>query len=221
MNFNLDVLGKEGLQFYGTVSASISHEIKNVLAVLNENAGLLEDLVLMTQKGIPLNNERIGTLASAIKKQIQRGDTIAVNLNRFAHSVDDPVKTVDTGEVVALVVSLTRRSADMKGVRLKICPEPERAEISTHPFFLEHLLWCCLDAGIPRTGEEKTIDIAYDRIENGIAVTFTGLTDLSSSFMDVFPGPRETALLTALNAKMEISPSSNRIRILLPKNIDT
>jgi hypothetical protein len=39
-----DSLGRQGLQFFGKISASVSHEIKNVLAVIGENAGLLEDL---------------------------------------------------------------------------------------------------------------------------------------------------------------------------------
>ena len=34
----------EGLRFFGKVNASISHEIRNALAVINENAGLIKDL---------------------------------------------------------------------------------------------------------------------------------------------------------------------------------
>ena len=44
---------KPGLQFFGKVSASIAHEIKNVLAIINENAGLLEDLTFAARKERP------------------------------------------------------------------------------------------------------------------------------------------------------------------------
>ena len=37
------MIAREGFQFFGKMSASISHEIKNALAIINENAGLLED----------------------------------------------------------------------------------------------------------------------------------------------------------------------------------
>ena len=47
----LDPLGEAGLRFYSKVSASISHEIKNSLAVINESAGYLEDVTLMAKKG--------------------------------------------------------------------------------------------------------------------------------------------------------------------------
>ena len=37
MEIQWDIIGGEGLQFFGKMSASISHEIKNVLAIINEN----------------------------------------------------------------------------------------------------------------------------------------------------------------------------------------
>ncbi len=41
----------DGLRFFGMINASISHEIKNVLAIISESAGLMEDLLLLAQKG--------------------------------------------------------------------------------------------------------------------------------------------------------------------------
>lgn len=48
-----------GIQFFGKMSASISHEIKNVLAVINENAGLLEDICFMADRGKPIDTPRL------------------------------------------------------------------------------------------------------------------------------------------------------------------
>jgi hypothetical protein len=41
------------------MTASISHEIKNVMAIINESAGLLEDYSLMAEKGMPIDPERL------------------------------------------------------------------------------------------------------------------------------------------------------------------
>jgi hypothetical protein len=68
VGFNWEIVGKGGVQFFGIISASISHDIKNVLAVLNENAGLIEDLVLMAEKGASFNQERVKSLAGSIKR---------------------------------------------------------------------------------------------------------------------------------------------------------
>ena len=48
MGAKLETAAETGLQFFGKMTASISHEIKNVLAIINENAGLLEDLALLS-----------------------------------------------------------------------------------------------------------------------------------------------------------------------------
>ena len=45
----------ESLRFFGKMNASISHELRNALAVINENAGLIKDLMIMTEKGHPLD----------------------------------------------------------------------------------------------------------------------------------------------------------------------
>lgn len=220
MTFDLDAIGQEGLRFYGKISASISHEMKNVLAVLNENAGLLEDLVLMSKKGVSLNTERIESLAGSIKKQIQRGDLIAKNLNRFGHSVDDLFKTIDAGEILELTVSLTRRFADMKGVTLDLRSTPKTVEISTSPFLLEHLVWCCLEMAIMNAGKEKSIGIDINKSEKGVNIHISGFTELSSSFAETFPGARENDLLNALNAQMEFGATFNQIQIMLPKTVE-
>ena len=55
-----------GLAYVGAMSASISHELKNVLAVIHENAGLLEDLSLRADQGVPLEPERLKTICGRI-----------------------------------------------------------------------------------------------------------------------------------------------------------
>ena len=63
---NKELPDETALTFYSRVSASISHELKNSLAVINESAGFLEDIVLMTQKGRPLDPNQLGALAGTI-----------------------------------------------------------------------------------------------------------------------------------------------------------
>ena len=65
-----DDLGRIGLEFSGKVTASISHEIKNRLSVINEQAGLLEDHVGMGQQGRALDLERLGRLAATVQRQV-------------------------------------------------------------------------------------------------------------------------------------------------------
>ena len=76
MNIHSETVGGMGLQFLGKINASISHEIKNVLAVINENAGLIKDMLIMAEKGRPLDNARINTQVEKVLAQVRRADKI-------------------------------------------------------------------------------------------------------------------------------------------------
>src|SRR5680860_791484 len=97
-----DSLAETGLKFFGTVSASISHEIKNRMAVINEQAGLLKDLVLLAGQGKEMNLERLMRLAESLKNQVVLTDGIIKNMNRFSHTVDNFRCSADLGEVLSL-----------------------------------------------------------------------------------------------------------------------
>ena len=45
MESPVEFQNNEDLTFFGKVNASISHELKNILAIISETAGLLGDLV--------------------------------------------------------------------------------------------------------------------------------------------------------------------------------
>jgi signal transduction histidine kinase len=109
MNSQYSSIGETGLRFFGKVSASISHEIKNVLAIINENAGLLEDLSFAAKRGAAIDPDRLDRACRQFSKQIHRADTIIKNMNQFAHSVDVFAAPVDLFEATELVSNLAGR----------------------------------------------------------------------------------------------------------------
>lgn len=132
-----------GLHFFGNMTASISHELKNALAIVNENGGLLGDLALLMEKGRPLDPERLKTISGNIRKQVQRADDIVRRLNRFAHSAHEPATTGDVAEILEFTVALAARLATMKGVTMTVA-QGAPVPLETRPFLLENLLWLCL-----------------------------------------------------------------------------
>jgi C4-dicarboxylate-specific signal transduction histidine kinase len=145
----------EDLKFFGTVSASISHEMKNVLAIINEMMGLLDDLSRMAVSGRGLDPERLHTIAGRMKLQIDRGDGIIRGLNRFAHSADHDEDTIDLGDMVRFVARLAARRAAVREIVLETAVPEEPLSVTTNAFALEHLIWAALEAAFylcaPRT----------------------------------------------------------------------
>lgn len=215
MSWNWEIIGETGLQFFGKMSASISHEMKNVLAIINENAGLLEDLAVMAEKGIPLDPQRLKTPASRIMKQIRRGDDIIKGMNRFAHSVDDPLRQIDLDDTLALMCALSNRFASMRGVSLELETSSMPVALVTNPFFLQNLLWLCVDFAMGCAGAGKTVSLQAEKTEGGATIRFFKLQDLSRVGAGPFPGERESALLQALNAGLVIHKEAGEMRLTL------
>ena len=215
MGYQWDIIGEAGLQFFGKMSASLSHEMKNVLATMNENAGLIQDYTSMVQNGKPLDAERVKTLAGKIRGQVQRADNIVKNLNRLAHSVDEYSTHTDIGELMTFLVSLCGRIASARGISIELQPAPVPVTISTNPFFLKNLVWLCLDFAMTMAGENKSIGIFVENKEKGALIRLAGLEGLAQASESPFPGKKEQALLDALEADSETDPEYGELMISL------
>ena len=207
-----------GLQFFGKISASISHELKNVLAIINENAGLLEDLTLMADRGVPLDPARLNAMAEGVKKQIGRADTIIGNMNRFAHSADQTITTVDLAQTIELAMAVTARFAAMKGIKIDLQLPNNPVALQTAPFFLMNLVWLCLEFAMSAGGDEKQIEVAAEAAQDGVRIRFGGLGGFSETLLDTFPSEREQHLLEMLGADLTVAPERQEIVLELTKN---
>jgi len=220
MDYKWNIIGEQGLQFFGKMSTSISHEIKNALAIINENAGLLKDYSLMADKGKSIDPERLKTLADKVMKQIRRADKIVENLNMFAHSVDESIQSVDLGDTVDFMSKLVARLAFIKSVTLEPKPAISPIIIMTNPFFLENLIWLCLDFAMNTAEDGKNIGLITEKTEQGAMIKFTHLQDLPKASLDKFPGEKEKALAEALDAEIAVNIDAGEIIITLPEDID-
>ncbi len=209
-----DSIGGSGLQFFGKVSASISHELKNVLAIINENAGLLEDLTFAAQRGSAIDPERLSRMAANLFKQIHRADDILKNMSRFAHSVDQFSTQVNLHELTGLVASLAGRPAAMRKVSLEMATPREPVTLTTNPFLLENLVWLCLEFAIAATSADRTLTLTPERTDSGICLHIAAVDGLAEAFPAQLPAGHEE-ILAALGARLVPDFTSNKLTLRL------
>lgn len=111
------------LEVFGMLSASVTHEIKNTLSIINENAGLLQDLCSMVDEDTGIPAKRVEAATATIANQVGRSNVIMKNLNRFAHSNDKVPGQADLAEMLKLMVELTSRFAAMRKVSVTVSCE--------------------------------------------------------------------------------------------------
>jgi len=217
MTLDARTIGQAGLHFFGQMSATLSHDIKNVPAVINEYAGLLEDLCLMAEKGRPIDPSRLKRLAGDIQEQVRRGDRIVTGMNRLAHSPDEASAEVDLAEVLELLTALAVRLTAARGVQVQVNRPAAAVRITTSPFRLLNLLWLCLDGAMAAAGPGRRIELAAEASADGARIRFCGLEGLEDgSAARTSAGPQE-ALCRALEAQQTLDPGSKEMALLLPK----
>ena len=220
MSGEIGVTGETGLRFFGMMTASISHEIKNVLAIINENAGLMCDLTQMMMKSGAVDLERIHSLAGRFGAQVIRADNIIRNLNQFAHSIEEPLKEIDLRDSLELAVALSHRFASMRGVTLDLCLSDEPIDIKTNPFFLINLIWLCLDFAMDVAGRWKTVHIHCEKNQSQIDIGFTGLDDLKEMKEKPLFNDQGKMILKILNAALSIDDGGHSMKITLNQGAD-
>ncbi len=216
MKLTHNTVNETGLQLFARICISISHETKNSLAIMKENAGLVEDIYLMADKGVPLDTKRIRTIATRIVEQIERADSIIDTLNKFAHSMDEIKQRIDICNLLALVASLSERLFSLRGVTLTVKTDVKPVKVTTNPFVLQNLVWLCLNFAMGVTGEAKIVTISAETWENGGLIRFTGLKELSGIPAGRFPTEKEKALMEVLSAELTTDIKYEELLLILP-----
>ena len=212
-------LENSGLAFFGRVSASISHELKNVLAVINENAGLLEDLVLIARKGDPPDTERLGRLAATVGRQIQRADGILKKMNQFAHTSDHTVEKVDLYATAKFITELCGRLISMDGVTVNIVPPAEPVTIDTHRFYLQNMLWMCIESIMKASGPGVAIRIRFEKSTRGANVRFGVDPVMENGLLEKVVSGGACLAQEYLQAQIVTGGLPGEIQVALPQHI--
>ncbi len=107
----------------GRLAAGIAHEINNPMAIINEKAGLMGDLIgSMSQ--FP-NKEKFLLLTESIRQSVDRCSTITHRLLGFARRMDVEIEVIDLNEVILEVIGFLENEAlhHNVDVRLKLADD--------------------------------------------------------------------------------------------------
>jgi len=164
--------------FFGKITSGITHEINNVLAIIKESSGLLEDILVVTGEDTFPHKEKFKKALKRILGQIQRGVAVTTNLNRFAHSSDHSPTSVDLNEVTEQMVLLASRFARLKNVGLETGPKDGPFIIKTHPVALQMALFISIEIFLDLITSGGKITFFPRKIQNKyvVGIHFEGIT---------------------------------------------
>jgi signal transduction histidine kinase len=174
-------LREGGFEFFGAIAASLSHELNNVLATVNQLTGLVDDQVTAAEHGRPLDPARLGKATHRIATQLQRGEGYVRQLNRFAHSADHPVASLDARVEVEEMVALCGRFYRLRNVTLESLLPPDPVVLSNSPFGFRHAVYRCLELALAAAAAGSRVAIELRPHNGGGCVEVKGETPVERS----------------------------------------
>jgi C4-dicarboxylate-specific signal transduction histidine kinase len=165
--------GDGGLAFFGVIVAGQSHEVINVLNIINELTGLQKDILLAAGSG-PVDVGRLSGIADKIEEQVTRGVKIVSEVNRFAHSIDVPVAVFDLRELLDRVTFLAERIARMQRTRLASSAQGPPVMMEGNPFLLQQIVFNCIDMAVASASDQGTVSVSCRGESDAAEITIAG-----------------------------------------------
>lgn len=205
------------LEVVAKVSAAVTHEVNNALAIMNEQAGYLDDLVLMVGDDGELPAERVKRSVSSISSQIGRANNLMKDLNTFAHSGDQPVAAIDLNQLLLTMIRLTGRKAAAAEITVSMqCTDP--VIITTKPQLMYGLIFFCLTTLYGKSPAGSTVlcqACLTEGDQEQVELRFRLLDEQANSYVALAECASLTMLLAELEAKLQAERDSVVVQLPL------
>lgn len=160
-----------GLAFSGEITASVTHELNNVIGTIEQVTGLIEDLAVtdaIREAGV---SDKLLDVVSRVTKQADRGTALIKRLNGFAHLSDNPMAECDLGQLVESMVALSARFASMRRVQLTTVSLDQSIVIKSNPFQVALAIFGGIKRALQIAKPKEPIEISLGPCERGGILT--------------------------------------------------
>ncbi|MCE5333573.1 MAG: two-component sensor histidine kinase [Desulfobacteraceae bacterium] len=106
------------LSSIGRLAAGVAHEINNPMAIINEKAGLMRDLIELGEKFD--NREKFLGLTDAIIASVERCRSITHRLLGFARRMESQIELLDVNEILRETIGFLEKEALYRNIDVRL-----------------------------------------------------------------------------------------------------
>jgi len=159
-----------GLKFLGEVAASASHDLNNVVSVIEQTAGLLEDLLLPGAEGTSVSKEQLEKIAEKLNRQARRGAVIIKHLKDLACDAGTPEREFDAAAALETAAALSRRLAERRKISLDVRSGGAPVIVRGSAFRFQQALRSAIKEAVAGAPEGGALTLSVEKRGDGVAV---------------------------------------------------
>ncbi len=155
----------------GRLAAGVAHEINNPLAIINEKAGLMKD-ILEGSRDMQQNREKFLSLISGIFDSINRCRTVTHRLLGFSRRMDISHDTIDINDALKEVIEFLEKEIIYRNIRLDLDLKKDLPRVVTDKGQLQQVFLNIINNAIDAVEEGGLIQISsYSKDEHFVRVS--------------------------------------------------
>jgi two-component system, NtrC family, sensor kinase len=159
----------------GRLASGVAHEVNNPLAIINQKAGLIKDLLTINQDRT--GNEKLIDQIEAVLASVRRCGTITRRLLDFSRHMEASVETVDIEAVIRQILAFLEKEAERRNISISVSTQGKIPAFESDLGNLQQIFLNLINNAFAAMQNGGRLDIAICRQGKGaiwVAVADTG-----------------------------------------------
>jgi nitrogen-specific signal transduction histidine kinase len=157
--------------FIGKILEIFSHELRNHLAIINESAGLILDLMEVKRPADRGHDDQYIKTVRCITNQVEKILALINYFDRFSQRLTRPATTVIINDLLDELIVLIQRFVRQRRIVIERDFQKKIPPLSTDATKLQFVAFCIMEREINRLAEHGSIVVKTERSNDGVVVS--------------------------------------------------
>ncbi len=239
-NLEKKIIDTERLVSLGTMSTGIAHEINNPLAIINESAGFMKEIICAPEMSTFVQKEALLLGIDKIEKSIKRARRITHQLLGYVKKQDSRFSKVNLAVLLNETLALLKKELEEKNIIIVWIKDKSENTLFSDPYQIRQVLMNLLNNAIQAVKKNGSItlsiretnhEILLEIKDNGMGIPKENLSKIFDPFFTTKPFEEGTGLglfvvhkiLSSLNGDIKVKSTIGKgssFILQLPKSFE-
>ena len=170
VNLEKKMINTERLAALGTMSTGIAHEINNPLAIINESAGFMKQLIESPEMTSFSQKNHLLKGIEKIEKSVKRARKITFQLLGHVRQRDYQISECRIGKLLDDTLTLLKKDVQDKQLKVQWDMDPEKTMVWSDPYKIRQVLMNLLANAVHASHKNGVITLSAGMTDGGVTL---------------------------------------------------